>query len=160
MAGDIKTKERSAVTLTSSGASLTTGSAAAAGTDLDARAAGGSGNVDGDLLCRFELVCQWATITGITAGTAVAELYLVPKLDGTNLPDLDLTAGTSRLPATTFVSVFEAVKAPTANTDMRFVSGLIDLFPGLYTAHVRNFSGQTISANWTLKVVAARAQYT
>lgn len=157
MAGDIRAKERAAVTLTSSGSSLTNGSAGSAGTDLDVRAAG---NSEGDLLCRFELIAQWATVTGIIAGTTVAELYLVPKLDGSNLPDVDLTAGTSRLPSTTFASTFEATKLPTASTDARFISGLVDLFPGLYTAHIRNASGQTISANWTLKVVAAQAQYT
>lgn len=157
MAGDIRAKERAIVTLTSTGSSLTNGSAGSAGTDLDARAAG---NFADDLQARFELTCQWATVTGITAGTPVAELYLVPKLDGTNLPGTDTTSGSSRMPAGTLVAVFDATKAPTANTDMRFVTGIVDLFPALYTAYIINKSGQTIAANWTLKAVGAQGQYT
>ncbi|WP_273704152.1 hypothetical protein, partial [Candidatus Accumulibacter vicinus] len=98
MAGDIGSKERAIVTLTTAGASLSNNSAGAANAtaDLDARA---GGNLARDLAVLFELTMRWATVTGIVAGTVVADLYLVPLLDGTNLPDLDLTAGASRLPA-------------------------------------------------------------
>ena len=159
MAGDLRAKERSIITLTSSGASLSSGSAAVAnGTaDLDCRAGGNSAN---DLQSRFELICQWGTITGIVAGTTVAELYLTPLLDGTNLPDVDLTASTSRLPTGALVAVFDATKAPTASTNARFITGIVDLFPALYRPYILNRSGQTMSANWTLKVVSAQAQYT
>lgn len=157
MAGDLRAKERAIITLTSTGASLTTGSAGSAGTDLDVRAAG---NAADDLVARFELTCQWGTITGIAAGTVVAELYLVPKLDGTNLPDLDTTAGASRLPIGTSVAVFDATKTPAAATNARFITGLVELFPALYTAYLLNKSGQTISVNWTLKAVGAQGQYT
>lgn len=162
MAGNLKSKERSIITHTSSGSSLTNGSAGAgnATAEFDARSAGGSGNAEGDLQVRFELICQWATITGIAAGTSVAELYLVPKLDGTNLPDIDTTSGSSRLPASCLAAVFEATKAPTANTNMRFISQIIDVFPALYTPYIVNRSGQTIAANWTLKSVPAQGQYT
>lgn len=160
MPGNIKTKERSIITLTSTGASLTNGSAGSAGTDFDARSAGGTGNAEGDIEARFELTCQWATVTGITAGTIVAELFLVPKLDGTNLPDVDTTSGSSRLPAGAFAAAFDATKAPTANTNARFITPLLEIFPALYTAYILNRSGQTISANWTLKVVPSQAQYT
>lgn len=160
MAGNIKAKERAIITLTSTGASLTNGSAAAAGTALDLRAAGGTGNAEGDTRCRLELTCQWATITGITARTRVVELYAVPKLDGTNAPDVDTTAGASALPFTCYLDVLEAPKAPTANTNMRFVSRVLDMFPALCDVYVLNRSGQTISANWTLKVVPAQDQYT
>jgi hypothetical protein len=157
MPGDIRSKERSIITLTSSGASLSNGSAGSAATDLDLRSGGNAAN---DLQCRLELTCQWATITGIVAGTVVAELYLVPKLDGTNLPDIDTTAGSSRLPAGTFVASFDATKAPVANTNARYITPVIDAFPALYTAYVLNRSGQTVSANWSLKVVSAQGQYT
>lgn len=159
MAGDIRAKERSIVTLTSSGSSLTNGSAGAGnGTaDFDARS---GGNAADDLQGQFELICQWATITGIVAGTIAAELYLVPKLDGTNLPATDLTAGSSRLPYSTFAGVFECTKAPTSNTDMRFVSANVSFNPLLYTPYILNRSGQTISANWTLKSVSVQGQYT
>lgn len=160
MPGNFKTKERSIVTLTTTGASLTNGSAGAAGTALDLRSAGGTGNAEGDSRMRFELVCQWATITGITKGTRVAELYAVPKLDGTNAPDVDTTAGSSAIAFTCLADVIDASKAPTANTNMRFVSRIIDAFPALYDVYVLNRSGQTMSANWSLKVVPAQDQYT
>lgn len=159
MAGDIRAKERSIVTLTTSGGSLTTGSAGAGnGTaDLDSRS---GGNLDDDLQAQFEMVCQWATITSIVAGTVAAELYLVPKLDGTNLPTTDTTSGSSRLPYSCYAGVFECTKAPTANTDMRFVTGNIPINPMLYTPYILNRSGQTISANWSLKAVGVQGQYT
>lgn len=160
MAGNLKTKERSIITLTSAGSSLTNGSGGSAGTDLDARSAGGTGNAEGDFLCRLELTCQWATITGISNGLVVAELHLVPKLDGTNLADVDTTAGSSKFPANTFADSFICAKSPSANTDMRFPTGVLELFPALYTAYILNKSGQTMSANWSLKVVPAQGQYT
>jgi hypothetical protein len=157
MAGDIRSKERSAVTLTSSGSSLTNGSAGSAGTDLDLRA---SGNGDNDLEVVFELLCQWGTITGIVKDTTVAALYLVPKFDGTNAADIDTTSGTSALPPSAFGSSFVATKAPTASTNARFVSDVVPLHPMLYTAYILNKSGQTISANWTLKALGAAGRYT
>src|SRR4051812_31484609 len=95
MAGNIFGKERGIVTLTSSGASLTNGSAGIGnGTaNLDART---GGNLPEDFQGWFELICQWGTVTSIAARTIVAELYLVPLLDGTNVSQqLDTTAGSS-----------------------------------------------------------------
>ena len=157
--GNIAAKERAIVTLTTTGASLATGSAGVAnGTaDFDARS---TGNFPDDFQAQFELVCQWATITSIVAGTIAAELYLVPILDGTNLPDVDLTAGSSRIPFSTFVGVFECPKAPTANTNMRFVSALVSFNPLLMRPYILNRSGQTITANWSLKAVSVQGQYT
>lgn len=157
MAGDIRQKERAIVTLTSTGASLTQGSAGAAGTDFDARAAG---NFADDMAAQFELICQWGTITGIVAGMVVADLYLIPKLDGTNLPDLDTTSGASKLPFASYVGSFEAQKTPAAATNARFTSPLVSFNPLLFTAYVVNKSGQTISANWSLKAVGVQGQYT
>jgi hypothetical protein len=159
MAGDLRAKERAIVTLTSTGSSLATGSAGAANAtaDFDARS---SGNAPDDLQAQFELTAQWATVTGITAGTVVAELYLLPILDGTNAPDIDTTAGTSRLPYASYVGAFEATKAPTANTNARFVTGNVPFNPLLLRPYILNRSGQTMSANWTLKAVSVQAQYT
>lgn len=159
MAGTIGLKERTLQTLTSTGASLTNGSAASAGTDLDARFLV-AGNAQGDFEAIFELTCQWATVTGITLNTTVAELYLVPKLDGTNLSaDLDLTAGSSALPYSTLVAPFIAIKAPTASTNARFVTNGVPLRPLLYTPYLKDTSGQTIAVNWTLKVIGIQGQY-
>lgn len=144
---DIRSKERAIATVTTTGASLTNSSGASAG-DVGFRSSEGN---DGDLQAQFELTCQWATITGIANGTLVAELYLVPKLDGTNAPDVDTTSGASNFPIAAFKAVFLACKAPTANTNMRFITSVFDVEPRLYTAYVKNRSGQTITANWTLK---------
>lgn len=160
MAGEIFWKERSIVTLTSTGASLTNLSGAAAGTDLDVRAAGNAADDDAAI---FQLTCQWGTVTAIAAGTLIADLYLVPKMDGTNLPQIDLTTGSSYIPFVYRVAGFVASKIPTASTDTIFATGSLDqipIMPLLYTAHLINRSGQTISTNWTLKVITARHQYT
>jgi hypothetical protein len=159
MAGDLRAKERAIVTLTTTGGSATTGSAVIgnATADLDARS---SGNAPDDLQAQFELVCQWATITSIVKDTVAADLYLIPVLDGTNVPDVDTTAGSSALPTSAYVGSFVCVKAPTANVNMRFVSPMVIISPRLYKAYILNKSGQTISANWSLKAVSDQAQYT
>ena len=159
MAGDLRSKERAIVTLTSSGGSLTTGTAGLAnGTaDFDARS---SGNAPDDLQAQFELIVQWATITSIVANMVIAELYLLPALDATNFPDVDTTGGSSVIPAAAFVDSFICAKAPTANTDMRFVSREIAINPLLYRPYLLNRSGQTMSVNWALKVVSVQGQYT
>lgn len=157
MAGNIFAKERTAVVLTSTGASLTSGSAAAAGTNFSALAAG---NAADDLQAQFELLAQWASPTGIVGGTVVAELYLVPAVDGTNFAAVDTTAGASRLPMATYVGAFEAALTPTAATNMRFVTPAFPIAPRLYKAYVKNTSGLAMSANWSLTVVSDQAQYT
>ena len=159
MPGDLRAKGRSIVTLTATGGALTTSSAGLGNqtADFDARTAG---NFPDDLQAQFELVCQWATITTIVAGTIAAELYLVPLLDGTNLPDVDLTGGASRLPFASYAGVFECVKAPVAATNMRFIMPNISFNPMLMRPYILNRSGQTISANWSLKAVSVQGQYT
>ena len=159
MPGDIRAKERAIVTLTTTGASLTNSSAGLGNqtVDFDARS---TGNAADDLQAQFELICQWATITSIVKDTTAADLYLIPVLDGTNVPDVDTTAGTSALPYTAFVGSFVCVKAPTANTNMRFITPVIDISPRLYKPYILNRAGQTITANWSLKVVSDQAQYT
>lgn len=158
MAGDIFAKEGSAVTVTSTGGSTTNGSATSAG-DIDLRS-GGTANLIEPFEALFELTAQWATITSITGGVPIADVYLVPKLDGTNAAAVDTTSGAGRCPQGSYADTIVCASAPTANTNMRFVTGIVKLFPLLYTVYIINRSGQTISANWTLKVVAARAQYT
>lgn len=157
MAGDILAKEAASLaTIGTTGSTLTTGSAVLVGT-LDAR----SGGALADLFAAvFSLTAQWATITGIAAGTTVADLYLVPVIDGTNSPDVDLTAGTSYIPFTYRVEGLVASKAPTANTNALFSTLPADLFPTLYNVYILNRSGQTISTGAVLKAMGAAAQYT
>jgi|GEM_PF-3070868 len=160
MAGEIFWKERAIATITSTGGSATNLSAVSAGADIDFRAAGGNADDDAAI---FELTCQWATVTGIAAGTIIADLFLVPKMDGTNLSQqLDLSAGASYIPFTCRAGSFTAAKVPIANTDTKFVTLAFDsiaILPLLYTPHMLNRSGQTISANWILKIISARHQY-
>lgn len=157
MAGSILLKEQAIVTLTSTGASLTTGSAGLAGTTLDCRAAGNAADMFSAL---FTLQAQFGTVTGIAAGTTIADLYLVPAIDGTNFPDVDTTAGASYIPFTMRAGSFVAPKAMTAATNMLFQSASVELMPVLYNVYILNRSGQTMSTNWTLKALAAAAQYT
>lgn len=159
MPGDLRSKERAIVTLTTTGASLTSGSAGAAnGTaDFDARS---TGNFPDDFQAQFELVCQWGAITSIAVNTVAAELYLVPILDGTNLPDVDLTAGVSVIPFSAYAGAFVCVKVPTAATNMRFISPTVSFNPMLHRPYIIGRAGQTISANWSLKAVSVQAQYT
>lgn len=159
MPGDIFGKERAIITLTSTGASLTNLSAGVANAtaDLDCRTAGNAG---ADFQAIFELTVQWATITGIVLNSLIADLFLVPALDGTNFPDLDTTSGSSALPLPAFAAPLVATKAPTANTNARYITPALDLAPLLYRPYLLNRSGQTMAANWTLKAVTARAQWT
>lgn len=157
MAGNILTKEQGIVTLTSTGAALTSGSAGLAGTQLDCRT---NGNAADLFMALFSLSAQWATVTGIAAGTTIADLYLVPAIDGTSFPDIDTTAGASYIPFTMRAGSFVAAKAPTANANALFQSAMVDLMPVLYNVYIINRSGLTMAANWTLKALAAAAQYT
>lgn len=161
MAGDIFYKERAIITLQdrTNTTTLATGSAVAAATDLDVRA---SGNAAQDFLATFELLCRWGTITGILEGVVAAELYLVPLVDGTNLPNVNLTAGASLLDG--FRGLFKVNAQAVTATDMRFFCEGVALMPHLYRVYILNRSGQTITTtsgtSWQLKVVTARQQYT
>jgi hypothetical protein len=157
MAGNILSKEQSVLSLSGSGSALASGSAGLAATQLDCRA---SGNAADLFMALFSLTAQWATVTGIAAGTTVADLYLVPAIDGANFPDVDTTAGASYIPFTMKAGSFVAPKAPTANANALFQSQPVDLMPVLYNVYVINRSGQTMSASWAMKALAAAAQYT
>jgi len=155
MAGNILLKEQAIVTLTSTGASTVSGAASLVGT-LDCRVGGNAADMFAAL---FSLTAQWATTTGIAAGTTIADLYLVPAIDGVNFPDID-TSAASYIPFTMRAGTFVSPKALTANQNYLFQSGVSELMPVLYNVYLQNRSGQTISANWTVKALAAAAQYT
>jgi hypothetical protein len=157
MAGNILSKEAASLaTIGTTGASLATGSAVLVG-QLDARAGGALADL---FIALFSLTAQWATITGIAAGTTIADLYLVPVIDGASSPDVDLTAGASYIPYTMRAGSFVASKVPTANTNALFSSLPVDLFPTLYNVYILNRSGQTIATGAVLKAMGAAAQYT
>lgn len=157
MAGNILSKEAASLaTIGTTAATLATGSAVLVG-QLDARAGGALADL---FIALFSLTAQWTTITGIAAGTTIADLYLVPVIDGTSSPDVDLTAGASYIPYTMRAGSFVASKAPTAITNALFSSMPVDLFPTLYSVYILNRSGQTISTGAVLKAMGAAAQYT
>jgi hypothetical protein len=158
MAGNILSKEQGTtpVTVGTTAGTLTNGSGVAVGT-VDVRAAG---NLADQLNAIFSLTAQWGTVTGIAAGTTIADLYLVPAIDGTNYPDVDMTAGSSYIPFNMRAGSFYASKAPTAATNALFSTYLVELFPTLYNAYIINRSGQTISAGAVLKAMGAAGQYT
>ena len=157
MPGKILLSEQAIVTFAAGAAALASGSGALVGT-LDCRA---GGNAPDMFAALFSLQVQWATVTGIAAGTSVADLYLVPVLDGATVPDVDMTGGASYVPFQHRVGgPFVAAKAQTAATNALFQSGVVELMPVLYNVYIINRSGQTISSGWTLKALAAAAQYT
>lgn len=157
MAGDIFLKEQTPVILTTTGASIATGVAAAAGSAINMKA-GGTANLIENMRAFGELLVQWGTITGIVKDTIIGELYLVPSLDGTNFPDLDIATGA--IPYTYLIGSFIAAKAPTAAANARFACKPFDLFPTVYQPYLKNISGQTMTVNWQVSIAAARAQYT
>lgn len=164
MAGDIFYKERTIVTVQDRTNTTTFANGTgllAATANMDVRS---GGNFADDFAALFWLTCRWATITGITKGTVIAELYLVPTPDGTTIPDVDLTAGTSAISPTSFGGLFIASKAPTANTDALFNSGVVPVFPVLYKAYLINRSGQSVTVtsgtSWQLQAISVREQYT
>jgi hypothetical protein len=158
MAGTIKWQEGAPVTLTTTGASLTAGSAGLAAS-LDCRSGGTSGAIEA-LASQFSLSAAVAANTGIVAGTTAADLYLVPAIDGANFPDIDTTAGASYIPYPMRVGSFVFARVPTANSALLMQSGTVELLPLLYNVYIVNRSGQSINVNWTMKVAATAVQYT
>ena len=161
MAGNILLKELTSTgnTITSTGASTTQGTATSAGT-VDFRSGGTSGAVDA-IAGYFELTSQWATTTSIVQGSPVADLYLVPAIDGTNFATIDSTSGASYISGNFYAGTFiNALAMPSTSTNYRFATPVVELFPSIYTVYIINRSGQTISVNWTLKFVTTEAQYT
>ena len=163
MSGTIFWKERAIVTLQdrTNTTAMTTGSGTSAVTaDFDIRSAGNGAQ---DFVATFELLVRWATITNILAGVVAAELYLVPLIDGSNLPDVDVTAGTSYVSPNAFVGNFIVTKQAVSATDLRIHSGPVFLLPLLYRAYIINRSGQTMTTtsgtSWQLRVVSAQQQY-
>lgn len=126
-------------------------SAVAAGTDLNAAA---GGNVPDDYEAAFYLDCTFGSAP--SAGKRV-ELYLIPKVDGTNLPTVDLTAGASVLPRAFYRGSFEVCLS---QTGQKLAIEGVPLSALLYTVYLLNKADADISANWTLKAVTSRDQYT
>lgn len=148
MAGNIFLKEATAVVLQNdNGGSTANGVGVAASTSLDNRSGGnGAQNFWGN----FELKTAGFG-SSVTAGVTV-DLYLVPAIDGTNYCDV-----TSSIPNTSYyVGSFVLItgSAATRSTVLN-----VPLQPLLYKAYLYNQAGQTMSANWGLRVVTSQEQY-
>jgi len=160
MAGDLKGKSGTTLTLTTTGASLTNGSAGAAGSAVSFKS-GGTTELADMLSAVFELTVQWATVTGIAANTVVADVYFVPRNEADTADcQIDTTSGSSYIPSSYRVGPLLAAKAPTANTDAVFKTDKFDSPQQKGTFYILNRSGQTMTANWTAKVAPSDAQYT
>jgi hypothetical protein len=160
MAGNIFWKEQAIVTLTSGLAALVqNGGGVANGTaNLDCRTGGNAAEM---FTAVFEITVQWATVTNIVTGTILGDLYLVPSPDGTNFETVTIAnSSTDYISINHRVGSFVSSNAPTANTNYLYGIVNVDLQPLLYKPYIINRSGQTYTANATLKVVAAEAQYT
>lgn len=160
MAGNIFWNEQAIVTLTAALAALVNGGGGVAnGTaNQDGRTGGNCAEM---FTAAYQLTVQWATVTGIAAGTNVGDLYLVPALDGSNFPDVNIAnASTDYISVNHRVGSFLATQAPSANTNVLLDIVNVDLQPLLYKPYIINRSGQTYTANATLKVLASKAQYT
>ncbi len=161
MAGNITLKEVSIITLSSAIAALVQngGGLANATANLDCRSGGNAVEV---FDAAFELIVQWSTVTSIVSGTIVGDLYLVPALDGTKFPLVDIAnASTDYISANQRVGSFiNPLHNPATGTDYRFVIQGVQLQALLYRPYIINRSGQTFTANATLKCVPEYAQYT
>jgi hypothetical protein len=82
------------------------------------------------------------------------ELYLVPKLDGTNLADKD--TGTPNFQPTHYRGTFITPSTGTAARRMTLEG--VSVGPYKYTAYIWNKTGVTFSSTWILKAFPVKAQ--
>lgn len=145
MAADIKQKAGTPQTLEASGASVSNNAVGTANdADLDNTSA---------LAFSWSFELNGGFGSSVTAGEDL-DLYLVPKLDGTNAGAADTSTPLFQPGhyAGTFVT-------PTNGTTARRmeIQGVV-LGPYKYTAYVWNKSGQTLSSTWTLTAYPELAQ--
>lgn len=111
-----------------------------------------STNLDDSTSFRLTCACASAPVEGATVA-----LYLVPKLDGTNLAGVDLT--TPYINPNYLVGYFVWPAASSASSQIMDIYG-VALDPYDYAAYLVNNLGQTINSGWSLISYGARGQYT
>jgi|SRR5580765_2112457 len=159
MANEIFYKDVAPTALTATAGTLADQTAVLLGL-MDLRGAGSVAN----LILNFEMIadilCKFTTITGIIARKVVADLYLVPAVDGTNFADVDTTSGASYIPSNyrvgSFIAPFQFVTA----TNVRMATAQFDAYPLKYNAYLQNVAGQTMTAGAVVTIAPARVQYT
>lgn len=158
MAGSIFSKFSTTFTLASSMAIVSTGSAVSTTLNADFSS---SGALNGNTRAFFELTGSFNVTTGLAKGVRVCEIYMVPSVDGTNFPDVDLTSGASVLPYESMTATMTFTKAPTVSTNVRFTSSKWEnIVPLVYKPYILNKSGVSINSSFVLKIAVAQDQYT
>ena len=114
--------------------SLTTGSYALAGAAFD-----NTGNLD--LYADFALVAKY-TGSAPSAGTLVAQLYLLPSIDGIHYASVD---GSNQPQGALLIAAFESRAASTSSLEYLMAPG-IPLPPRKFKTVLLNSSGQTFAA--------------
>ncbi len=103
-----------------------------------------------DLYADFELAVCYATAP--SAGTKVAELYLLPSADGTNFPSVD---GSNQPQKALLIATFES-RNPSTSAVERLTAPGISLPPGKFKFVVKNTSGQAFQSNSVTKTLRMR----
>lgn len=135
---DIKLKAGTVQTLqNANGSAISNNAVGTVGTDLDNTIT---------LAQAYDLELLAGFGSSVTAGEDI-DVYMVPKLDGSNLAAVDTS--TPLFQPSHFVGT---LITPTNGTGTRRMTiPAVPVGPYLYTVYLHNKSGQTISANWTLK---------
>lgn len=149
MAGNLTLKQATAVTLVSSGGTVTSAAAAAAN---------GAANITNSTtlapIWSFRLVS--AAASAPVQGTTVS-LYLVPLLDGSNAAGVDTS--TPYFNPNYFAGNFVWPAASAATSQRMDIDG-VPLSAYDYSAYIVNNLGQSMSSGWTLIGYPTESQYT
>ncbi len=103
-----------------------------------------------DLYADFELAVCYATAP--SAGTKVAELYLLPSVDGTNFATVD---GSNQPQKALLIATFESRNPSTSGVERLTVPG-VSLPPGKFKLVLKNTSGQAFKDNSVTKTLRMR----
>lgn len=103
-----------------------------------------------DLYADFELAVCYAAPP--SAGIKVAELYLLPGIDGTNYTSVD---GSSQPQKALLIATFESRNPSTSAVERLTVPG-VSLPPGKFKLVVKNTSGQAFQSNSVTKTLRMR----
>ncbi len=141
---DLKRKTGSSQTLSASQAAVSNGAIGTLATDL---------NNTSELAFTYSFELNVGFGSSVTAGSQM-DLYLVPKLNGSNLADQN-AAGAVFQPdhyAGTFVT------ATTGTASRRLTIQRVEVNPYLYTPYLYNRSGVQVSSSYTLVAYPELAQ--
>jgi hypothetical protein len=90
-------------------------------------------------------------------GAAIA-CYLIPKIDGSNYPDLDTASSPPTATPAYYIGSFTVVKAQTAAQRLGLNVPFIGLSAKDFEVYLVNTTAQTMSAGWTLDFYGEQLQ--